>query len=379
MLQRTNSRATELTASAIIGLILLSALAISGCQRVTSLTAPTQVVATTVTPDPSPSAANTKPGQPEPPKYPVFDAKRAFDLLTKQCDFGPRYLGTQAHQKTLEFLLTEMRKYADDTVTQTFNYRGLPVTNVVGIFYPAGSKQPAKHPVLLMAHWDTRPIADGPYSTELAKGPFVWGARGWNRRAPILGANDGASGVAVLLELARLFKQKPPPVGVLLLLDDGEDYGDFRANNNTGDGVELGARYFAAHYQDESRFGHPDYGILLDMIGGKNMKIPVEALSQQYAPGTNQKVFGIARTLGYGDTFLDGASQSVGDDHVSINEVGHIATIDLIQPLPGPGSPEYAYMQWHTLQDTPENCSAQSLKIVGDTVKEVIYQETPAP
>jgi hypothetical protein len=362
---------------------LLPALALSaGCHPQASTAAPTPVTATASATDPSlsaPAKQDSPPAAPAQPTHPVFDAERAFKLLSKQCDFGPRYLGTAAHEKTLEFLLAEMRKYADDTVTQKFNYRGLPVTNVVGVFYPAGSKQPSKRPVLLMAHWDTRPIADGPNSTELQKGPFVWGPRGWNRLAPILGANDGASGVAVLLELARLFKQKPPPVGVLLLLDDGEDYGDFTADNNRGDGVELGSRYFAAHYQEERRFGHPDFGILLDMIGGKDMKIPEESFSQQYAPGTNSLVFGIAKQLGYENIFLRDATQSVGDDHLAINQVGHIATIDLIQPLSGPGSPEYAYQQWHTLQDTPEHCSAKSLKVVGDTVAEVIYQETPAP
>jgi glutaminyl-peptide cyclotransferase len=362
--------------------MLLAMLALlPGCQHAAPAPPSTPVVANAVTPDPTPTLPTqpTAPAKPAQADHPVFDADRAFTLLREQCKFGPRYLGSPAHQKTLIFLLNEMRKYADDTVTQKFNYRGLPVTNVVGVFYPAGSKKPSEHPVLLMAHWDTRPIADGPYSSEIKKGDFVWGPRGWDRFAPILGANDGASGVAVLLELARLFKQKPPPVGVLLLLDDGEDYGDFRAKNNEGDGVELGSRYFAEHYQSDSRFGHPDYGILLDMIGGKNMKIPMEAFSDQYAPSINQKVFGIANSLGYGDIFLKNATQSVGDDHISINQVGHIATIDLIQPLPGPGAAEYAYMQWHTLEDTPENCSPQSLKAVGDTVAALIYGESPAP
>jgi hypothetical protein len=339
--------------------------------------APTSPVATAapagnVTAAPKKQAAPDTPA----PTHAAFDAGRAFVLLQKQCDFGPRYLGTEAHQKTLAFLTTEMEKYADATVTQKFTYRGMPVTNVVGVFYAAGTKQPAKRPVLLLAHWDTRPIADGPYA---GQGDFVYGSKGWDRLAPIPGANDGASGVAILLELARLFKQKPPPVGVLLLLDDGEDYGDFRARGGEGEGVELGSRYFAAHYQEDSRFGHPDYGILLDMLGGKNMRIPVESYSQRVAPGTNEKVFGVARSLGYGDIFLQDQTQDVGDDHLAINAVGHIPTIDLIQPLPSPGGPEYAYMQWHTLKDTPENCSAQSLKAVGDTIAEVIYQEVPAP
>jgi hypothetical protein len=358
--------------------------AIGGCQTPPPTAPPAPAV--TAVPTGNDPAASKQPASKQPetpakqatpaPTHPAFDSERAFALLKKQCDFGPRYLGTDAHRKTLDYLTAEMQKYADATVLQKFNYRGMPVTNVVGIFYPAGTKQPANRPILLLAHWDTRPIADGPNANQ---GEFIYGSKGWNRLAPILGANDGASGVAILLELARLFKQKPPPVGVVLLLDDGEDYGDFRARGGEGEGVELGSRYFAAHYQEDSRFGHPDYGILLDMLGGKNMRIPVEAFSQRVAPGTNEKVFGIARSLGYGDIFLQDQTQSVGDDHLAINEVGHIPTIDLIQPLPEAGGPEYAYMQWHTLNDTPENCSAQSLKAVGDTIAEVIYQEVPPP
>jgi hypothetical protein len=310
-------------------------------------------------------------------KPPAFDGERAFALLKKQCDFGVRPLGSDAHEKLKDYLIAEMKKYADETVTQEFKYRGMPVTNVIGVFYPAGAKEPSQSPVLLMAHWDTRPIADGPFSSEMRSGkPFQYGPNGWNRTAPIMGANDGASGVAVLLELARLFKEKKPTVGVLLLLDDGEDYGDFRANNNQGDGVVLGARYFATHFRENKRaFGHPNYGVLLDMIGGKNLILPREEFSQQYAPGTNEKVFEIAKSLGYGDVFQRSATQQVDDDHIPLNQAG-IPTIDLIHPLPYSEFEKTGYVYWHTLQDTPDKCSAKSLKIVGETMAEVIYRET---
>ena len=307
-----------------------------------------------------------------------FDSQRAMDVLKKQCDFGVRPLGTEAHEKTKDYLIAQMKLCADETKLQQFKYRSMPVTNVIGVFYPAGSDKPAARPIVLMTHWDTRPIADGPYSTETAHGvQFRFGANGWKPLAPIMGANDAASGVAVLLELARLFKQKRPPVGVILLLDDGEDYGDFRANNGIGDGVELGARYFAKNYRSDKTYGQPAYGILLDMVGAQNAFFVKEDLSERSAPELNQRVFHIGQALGYGDIFRSTGSQDVGDDHVSMNEA-FIPTIDIIHPLPGLNSPDGAYRYWHTREDTPDKCSATTLKAVGDTIAETIYREAPS-
>lgn len=308
---------------------------------------------------------------------PVFNEDRAFAVLKKQCDFGPRVLGTAPHDKTRDYLTAEMKKVADQTVMQTFKYRNMTVSNIVGVIYPAGATAPSKNPVVLMAHWDTRPIADGPFSTEVNKSPaFRYGPKGWNRLTPISGASDGASGVAVLLELARLFHEKKPAVGVLIFLDDAEDYGDFQANGQQGDGTELGAKYFAAHYGETPAFGKPIYGILLDMVGGKNAIFPREDFSQNYASNINDKVFEVAKSLGYGDRFLADQKQAVGDDHLSLNEKG-IPTIDIIHPLPFAPYDKIGYTYWHTLQDTPENCSAKTLKIVGDVVAETIYREKP--
>ncbi len=308
-----------------------------------------------------------------------FDGARAFALLKKQCDFGVRPLGSPAHEKTRDFLLSEMRKYADNTVIQASTYRMMPVTNIVGVFYPSGASHADYRPVLLMAHWDTRPIADGPFSSEIKRGTvFRYGAEGWNPVAPILGADDGASGVAVLLELARIFKARKPAVGVIMLLDDGEDYGDFEARNNDGEGVELGARYFAKHFGETPAFGQPRYGILLDMVGGKGAFFPREEISERFAPRVNEKVFAIANELGYGNTFRGDLSQGVGDDHVAINQAG-IPTIDLIHPLPFGSYQSTGYRYWHTLQDTPENCSAKPLEAVGRTVAETIYREPLKP
>lgn len=311
---------------------------------------------------------------------PEFDAENAFASLVKQCDFGPRPLGSEAHEKTKVYLLKQMKQYADVTIEQSFNYRGMPVTNVIGVFYPAGASAPAKNPVLLLTHWDSRPIADGPSSSEALKSPaFRYGPNGWNRTTPIIAANDGASGTAVLLQLAHMFKHQKPPVGVILLLDDGEDYGDFRANNNAGEGVELGSRYFAKHFKEDSRLGFPDYGILLDMIGGKDLMLPAEKFSAKDAPGTLMKVFQAGKALGYKNVFRDDLEISVDDDHIALNRAG-MHVIDLI-PFFGDTAPQgvAGYNFWHTLQDTPDKCSPNALKIVGETIAEVIYNETPAP
>jgi glutaminyl-peptide cyclotransferase len=309
----------------------------------------------------------------QPSDHEPFDSQRAMAILKKQCDFGVRPLGTEAHEKTKDYLIAQMKLYANETKLQQFTYRSMPVTNIVGVFYPAGSDKPSEHPILLLTHWDTRPVADGPFSTQ-SNVKFRYGPTGWNPTSPILGANDAASGVAVLLELARMFKQKPPPVGVIMLLDDGEDYGDFTAYNNRGEGVELGARHFAKTYRTEKSFGQPVYGILLDMVGAKNAFFVPEALSVSRAPDVNRRVFRIGQALGYGDIFRTDGSQSVGDDHVSINEAG-IPTIDLIHPLPFSEFAVDGYRFWHTLEDTPDKCSPTTLKAVGDTLAETIYRE----
>jgi len=270
---------------------------------------------------------------------PAFDGAKAFKLLVKQCEFGPRPVGSEAHQKTRDFLLAEMQKYADRTVAQDFRYRGMPLTNVIGVFNPDAKRQ-----VLLCAHWDTRPIADMEIDEE-------------KRKRPIPGANDGASGVAVLLELARLFKEKKPEVGVLIVLFDGEDYGDFKKD----EGVFLGSRHFARNRQGYN----PAFGILIDMVGDKDLDIYREVNSQRYAPGTNDKVFRIARELGYEDYFIDSLETEIIDDHIPLNQA-RIPTIDLI---------DFNYGPWHTLEDTPDKCSAGSLAVVGNTLAEVVYRE----
>ncbi len=271
---------------------------------------------------------------------PAFDGERAYEYLKAQCAFGPRVPGTDAHRKCRDYLIAELKKSADRVVTQDFAFRQLPMTNVIGLF-----NEKAKRQVLLCAHWDCRPYADEEIDPV-------------KRRRPVMGANDGASGVAVLLELASMFKAQQPAVGIVIVLFDGEDYGDFRRDW----GVFLGSRHFAKRMKS---LCSPAYGILLDMIGDRDLRIYREGVSQQRAPRINDLVFGIARELGHSRQFVDRVEYTVSDDHVAINDAG-VPCIDLI---------DFDYASWHTVDDTPDKCSAASLKVVGETVAEVVYRE----
>ena len=185
---------------------------------------------------------------------PVFDSNKSFEYLKKQCYFGPRPPSSIAHTKTKDYLASELKKYANSIVLQNFTCKigenTLNLTNIIAIFGPNADRK-----ILLSAHWDTRPSADKEADKE-------------KRNQPIIGANDGASGVAVLLELARLFHSEPPPVKIIMVLFDGEDYGKKSSE------MFLGSRYFARNIRPE---WSPEYGILLDMIGDKNL--------DKYSPG----------------------------------------------------------------------------------------------
>ncbi len=271
---------------------------------------------------------------------PAFDGDRAYEYLKAQCAFGPRVPGTDAHRKCRAYLVEELKKSADRVVTQDFTFQRLPMTNVIGYF-----NEGAKRQVLLCAHWDCRPYADEEIDPV-------------KRRRPVMGANDGASGVAVLLELARMFKARQPNIGVVIVLFDGEDYGDFQRDW----GVFLGSRHFAKRMKS---LCSPEYGILLDMVGDRDLTIYREGISQQRAPRINDLVFGIARELGHSKRFVDRVEHIVSDDHVPINDAG-VPCIDLI---------DFNYAYWHTVDDTPDKCSADSLRVVGEVVAEVVYRE----
>lgn len=270
----------------------------------------------------------------------AFSAQRAFSLLEKQCEFGPRPPGSTAHTETRDFLFAELQKYTDDVALQPLTYETetatLHLNNILATFGPATSTDT----LLLAAHWDTRPFADHDPNPE-------------NQDKPILGANDGASGVAVLLEIARVLKEHPPPRKVIIVLFDGEDYG------RTVDDMFIGSRFFARNL---GRW-RPDYGILLDMIGDKDLAIPIERYSWNANRGFVTALWQRATTLGLAP-FETRLGPAILDDHVPLLEVG-IPMVNII---------DFTYPYWHTVEDTVDKCSPKSLEVVATLVISVIYE-----
>lgn len=273
---------------------------------------------------------------------PEFDSARAFEFLRKQCDFGPRPPGTLAHEKCRDFLLAELRKYASSAELQNFEHvrsgKIYPMSNVIARF-----GKPGDSGVLLCAHWDTRPTAD----QELEPA---------DQKKPILGANDGASGVAVLLEMARMFHERPPAVSVTIVLFDGEDFGPKEDN------MFLGAKLFASKLSEKSSY---KYGILLDMVGDNDLAIYRESNSQRGARFVVDKIWAAARKLGHTSQFKDQVKYGISDDHIPLIEAG-VPCADVI---------DFDYPYWHTLDDTVDKCSPKSLQAVGETIAKVVYSE----
>jgi glutaminyl-peptide cyclotransferase len=282
---------------------------------------------------------------------PVFSGKEAFAFLVRQTSFGPRNPGSPGHSTCLQYLGTTLRDLADKVRLQEFSVQGydgeqLHLTNIIGAFRPDLTSR-----ILLCAHWDTRPRAEHDPNKSL-------------RDKPILGANDGASGVAVLLEIASLLKKSPPPVGVDIVFFDGEDYG----KEGDTDMYLLGSRYFASNRPADYT---PRFGILLDMIGDTNLEIPREQNSMRFAPDIMNLVWNKARELGV-TQFLDEPGEEIMDDHLPLNQAG-IKTIDLIDF----DYPDVTNRYWHTQEDTPDHCSAESLEAVGTVITNVLYTQQP--
>ena len=268
----------------------------------------------------------------------AFDAQRAFAALKKQCEFGPRPPGSAAHRKTQNYLLTELQKYANSTALQPHTYTSktetLYLNNILAEFGPSTGET-----LLLAAHWDTRPFADHDPKPE-------------NRNKPILGANDGASGVAILLEIARVLKAHPPPRRIVIVLFDGEDYG------RTAEDMFIGSRFFAKNLGKWK----PDYGILLDMVGDKDLTLPMERFSWTANRAFTEAIWNRASHLGL-EPFQQRLGDAIMDDHVPLIKVG-IPMVDII---------DFNYPYWHTIEDTVDKCSPKSLEVVATLVISIIY------
>lgn len=277
-----------------------------------------------------------------------FNGQRAFTFLEQQLVFGPRNPGSDGHEKCLQFLKTYFKNNTDSVRLQPFSFfdektgKGYKLTNVIASFNPQ-----ARERIFFAAHWDTRPRADMD--------------QGAARQKPILGANDGASGVAVLMEMARQLKASPVDIGVDFILFDGEDYGE----EGHLEDYFLGSRYFAKNATDY----RPRYGILLDMIGDAQLNLPWEGYSYQNLPNLVQRVWNLANDLGYIE-FENRVGNYISDDHVVLLQHG-IPCIDIIDFA----YPDASHRYWHTHADTADKCSPRSLETVGRVLMELIYSE----
>ncbi|HMG17649.1 MAG TPA: M28 family peptidase, partial [Gemmatimonadales bacterium] len=278
-------------------------------------------------------------------KSPVeFNGNTAFTYVERQMAFGPRVPNTPGHQKTGDWLLAELRARADTVIVQEFSQvtsKGvaLRLRNFLARFRPQATDR-----VLFVAHWDTRPVAEK--SQNLAE-----------QRMPVPGANDGASGVAVLLGVADALDAKAPTIGVDLLFVDGEDYGDFTDSTET----LLGSRYFAKHLPP----GYTTlFAVVFDMVGDKDLQILQEGYSVSGAPEVVQRVWQTAEQRGYGHVFVNRAGQALTDDHVPLQQAG-IRAIDVI---------DFDFPYHHTTEDTIDKVSAASLQIVGDVAVTLVRQ-----
>ncbi len=274
---------------------------------------------------------------------PQFDNNRAWAHLVKQCDFGPRLPGSPARDSTTFYLTRTLVGYGAEVSTQRFDIndpyadRFIPMVNVFASFYPERKRR-----VLLAAHYDSRPWADQEEDDSL-------------KVLPVLGANDGASGVAVILEIGRLIAEHDPgDIGVDLVFFDGEDYG----KEQDLDYYLLGSKYFVSVRPDY----RPVCGLLFDMVASEASVFAREGYSRTHALELTDDIFARAERLGY-DFFKPIDAGPIYDDHVPFLMAG-IQMIDIFG---------FEYPYWHTVNDTPENCSAERMGQIGTLALDFLY------
>jgi hypothetical protein len=290
---------------------------------------------------------------------PVFNADSAYYFVERQVLFGPRVPNTQPHIEAGNWLFETLAGFSDTVYVQSSKVRAsdgtiLDIRNFIGSFQPDKVNR-----ILLCAHWDSRPWAD--HDPDPA-----------NHYKPIAGANDGASGVGVLLEIARLLHITAPHVGVDIIFFDGEDYGQHRlTDTRDNDSWALGSQLWS------TRPHTPDYnarfGILLDMVGARDATFKHEGYSMMYAPNIVRRVWNTARNAGYGSFFVNTEGGYIIDDHYYINRNRHIPVINIIDQRDN--TPHGFFPYWHTVGDTMDVIDAQTLKAVGQTVLTVIWND----
>lgn len=289
-------------------------------------------------------------------EVPSFNEDSAYAYVAKQVSFGPRVPGTKAHAKCADWLQAELKKYGGSVYMQsgevtTFDGKKFQLKNIIASFNAKAAKR-----ILLAAHWDTRPFADQDDE---------------NKNNAIDGANDGGSGVGVLLEIARQMQMKNTDVGVDIILFDIEDYGqpEISAYKQMQDSYCLGSQYWAKNPPIPNY--KPMFGILLDMVGGENAVFMQEEISRVYAPQVLEKVWTAAAQAGYSSYFSYQASPAIVDDHYYVNTIANIPMIDIIHR--DETSASGFWKHWHTNEDKLDKIDKRSLKAAGQAVMQLIY------
>lgn len=293
---------------------------------------------------------------------PVANADSAYFFVEKQVKFGPRVPNSNAHKKTGDYLVATLKRYGAKVIEQNFesmSYDGkkLFLRNIIASFYPDKQKR-----ILLAAHWDTRPFADK--DKEQLNAPFD-------------GANDGASGVGVLLEVARLLNSGAAPnAGVDIIFFDGEDWGEKNGESepilpaNLSMWWCLGSQYWAAHKHAPNYSAY--YGILLDMVGAKNSRFFKEGASIEYAPSIVDKVWSTAAQIGQSSLFVNQPQGGITDDHIPVNKIARIPMIDIVHYDPVHG---YFGDYHHSTKDNLALIDKDVLAAVAQVVMQVVYNE----
>jgi len=292
-------------------------------------------------------------------KVPVLNADSAYKFVKEQVDFGPRVPNSLAHKKCGAYLVEKLKSFGanvheQDVLLTAYDGTRLEAKNIIGEYQPEKANR-----ILLCAHWDSRHVADQDKE---------------RRNEPILGANDGASGVGVLLEIARLLKNSKPAYGIDIVFFDAEDYGQPSDSDmpHKEDTWCLGSQYWSKNPHKQEYYAQ--YGILLDMVGAPNARFHWEYYSKQQAKFVVEKIWKKAQLLGYTDYFISQDGGYIMDDHIYVMKNLQIPCVDIIQYDPATGHSFGDF--WHTHKDDMSNIDKNTLKVVGQTVLEVIFKES---
>ena len=295
------------------------------------------------------------------PVGPVFCSDSAYQYCQAQCDFGPRTMNSKAHDDCEKWIISKFESFgmqvtAQKAVLKGYDGTSLNSTNIIASYRPDLSDR-----VLLCAHWDSRPWADNDPDEA-------------NWKTPVMAANDGASGVAVMLEIARLLSKDTLQLGVDFICFDAEDWGvpQWNEDNFDSDSWALGAQYWSTNLHKNGYRAR--FGILLDMVGGQGAQFYKEAMSVQYANHIVEKVWRAAQVVGYGSMFPSQQGTGVTDDHISVNTKAKIPTIDIIPYYPNCEQSSFG-PTWHTVNDDMEHIDKNTLQAVGQTLIQVLFSE----